>query len=187
MTEDTGDEVAEKPERHVRRIPLISVAALALSVLALFVSVLEVSAMRDEQRIQVWPYVEVNTRYNADGYAVIATNKGIGPARIRTAELTFDGEPVESLDELIVRTLGEEDAFSYELYRANDPARSVMSADESAQLFAVPWEDRTRRLTQIWHDRISVTLCYCSVYDECWQSTLNGGEPEPVENCPSED
>ena len=187
MTENTGDEVAEKPARDARRIPLISVAALALSMLALFVSVLEVSAMRDEQRVQVWPYVEVSTRYNAEGYAVIATNKGIGPARVRTAELTFDGEPVDSLDELIVSILGEEDAFSYDLYRASNPARSVMSADDSAQLFAVPWEDRTRRLTQIWHDRISVTLCYCSVYDECWQSTLNAGEPVPVENCPLND
>ncbi len=187
MDEDTTEEVTEKPAPVGRRIPLISVAALALSLLALFVSVLEVSAMRDEQRIQVWPYVEVSTRYSAEGYAVIATNKGIGPARIRTAELTFDGERVESLDELIVNTLGEDDAFSYELYRASDPSRSVMSADESAQLFAVPWEDRTRRLTEIWHGRISVTLCYCSVYDECWRSTLNGGEPLPVENCPVAD
>ncbi len=187
MNENTTEEVSEKQAPIGRRIPLISMAALALSMLALFVSVLEVSAMRDEQRIQVWPYVEVSTRYNADGYAIIATNKGIGPARIRTADAIFDGEPVTSLDDLILSTLGEDDAFSYDLYRSNNPARSVMSADESAQLFAVPWEDRTRRLAEIWHDRFSVTLCYCSVYDECWESKLNGGEPEPVETCPVTD
>ncbi len=184
MSEDRTDEITEKPAPAARRIPLISVAALALSMLALFVSVLEVSAMRDEQRFQVWPYVEVSTRYSADGYAIIATNKGIGPARIRTAELWFDGQPVESLDELIVSTLGESEAFSYDLYKSSNPARSVMSANETAQLFAVPWEDRTRKLSAIWNDRVSVTLCYCSVYDECWRSALDGGEPVVVETCP---
>ena len=96
----------------------------------------------------------------------------------------FDGEPVTDIDRLIIDTVGEEDAFSYDLYRTSDISRSVMSPDERATLFAVPWEDRTRRLSEIWHGRLSVHVCYCSVYDECWTAELDAGEPEPVGTCP---
>jgi hypothetical protein len=107
-----------------------------LSVGALLVSFFEVSAIRDEQRTQVWPYVELSTRYRSDGYEIVAPNKGIGLARIRRATLTCDGAPVTDLDTLIVDRLGEDNAFSYDLYRASDISQSVMSADESRLLLA---------------------------------------------------
>ncbi len=180
------DETLDHPEASDSkrfRITLVSGAALALSVAALLVSVLEVSAIRSEQRVQVWPYVQLDMRYNADGYAIVATNKGIGPARVRTMQIALDGEVFDDLDRLIVASIGAENAFSYELYRTSNPARSVMSADERITLFAVPWEERTRRLAEVWTDRASVELCYCSVYDECWESRLDGGEPAAVERC----
>ncbi len=183
MDDEENLDAAGAPDRRRFRITLVSGAALALSVAALLVSVLEVSAIRAEQRVQVWPYVQLDTRYSADGYAIIATNKGIGPARVRSMEISFDGEVVDDLDQLIVDSIGAENAFSYELYKTSNPTRSVMSPDEGISLFAVPWEDRTRRLADVWAGRASVALCYCSVYDDCWQAQLDGGEPSEVESC----
>ncbi len=184
VDEEEHLEEKEKPAPSAKRLPLISVAALTLSILALMVSVLEVSAIREDQRVQVWPYMAIASSFGPNGYALEAINKGIGPARVRTMEVLFDGEPVDNIDELIVETVGEEDAFSYDLYRTSNIAQSVMSADEKATLFAVPWDDRTRRLSSVWHGRISVRVCYCSVYDECWLSKLDAGEPESVAKCP---
>ncbi len=163
--------------------PILSIVAIVMSIGALLVSVFEVSAIRDEQRIQVWPYIEVTTNYSSEGFKLLAINKGIGPARVRTVELTFDGQPVDNLDQLIVDTIGEEDAFSYDLYRSSDISQSIMSPEEEAILFGVPWQPRTRRLSQAWSGRVDVAVCFCSVYDECWESRMNGGEPTPVSQC----
>ncbi len=184
MDEDEISDSREKSEPSIKRLPLVSFAALVLSVLALMVSVLEVSAIREDQRVQVWPYMTVASSFGPNGYSLEAINKGIGPARVRTMEVLFDGKPVDDIDKLIVDTVGEDDAFSYDLYRTSNIAQSVMSADERATLFAVPWEDRTRRLSSVWHGRLSVRVCYCSVYDDCWMAELDDGEPESIETCP---
>ena len=176
-------DVQETEKESRRNLSLLSLTALGLSMAALLVSVFEVSAIREDQRVQVWPYIEVSTNYSENGYALTVENKGIGPARIRSAALLFDGQPVTSLDQLILETLGPEDAFSYDLYKSNDPNRSVMSPDETVVLFSVPWEDRTLRLNEAWSGRVGVSVCYCSVYDECWLAALDGGEPEVITHC----
>ncbi|MEM7083914.1 MAG: hypothetical protein AAF465_14390 [Pseudomonadota bacterium] len=162
----------------------LSIIAIAMSMGALFVSVLEVSAIRDDQRIQVWPYIGVYTNYSEDGFRLHAINKGIGPARVQTLKMFYDGEHVTDIDQLILNTLGEKDAFSYDLYRSSNISRSVMSADEDKTLFGVPWEPRTRRLIDDWATKVDVVVCYCSVYDDCWESRLNTGEPTEVSSCP---
>ena len=179
--EENETQVEENKSR--RNMSVVSLVALGLSISALLVSVFEVSAIREEQKIQVWPYVDVFVNYSAEGFALNIKNKGIGPARIRTVEIALDGEPITDLDQLIVDTIGPEDAFSYDLYRSSNPSRDVMSPDETVVLFAVPWEERTRRLSEAWSGRISIAVCYCSVYDECWTAELNGDEPMPVSQC----
>lgn len=162
---------------------LLSLTAIVLSLSALGVSVLEVSAIRDEQRVQVWPYVELTENFNAEGFGLYAINKGIGPARIRTLSMSFQDQVYDNLDELILNTLGEENAFSYDVYRSSNPARSVMSPGQEVVLFQVPWEPRTRLLAERWSEGIELSLCFCSVYDDCWETRLSRDEPQPVEEC----
>jgi len=163
--------------------PLLALTAIVLSLAALTVSVFEVSTIRDEQRIQVWPYIELAWHYDSDGFAIQATNKGIGPARVRTLDLRYEGTRYTELDRLVLATVGEENAFSYDLYSTTNPSRSVMSPDETAVLFSVPWEPRTRLLAERWNGTIGIEMCYCSVYDECWVARLDGPEPEPIAAC----
>lgn len=162
---------------------MVAVIAIILSLGALAVSVLEVSSIRSEQRIGVWPYVDLSQNYNEEGFSINATNKGIGPARVRSIKMTLDGETIETLDEMIIALVGPDLAFSYDVYKSYDPSNSVLSADERAILFAVPWTDATRALVE-GIDRFSVSLCYCSVYDDCWQAKLGQGDPDEVSECP---
>ena len=161
----------------------VSLVAIGLSIAALLISVMEVLAIKDEQRAQVWPYLEVSESYSGDGFSLYVSNKGIGPARVRSAHMLLDGEVVTDLDAASLDTLGEADAFGYDLYRSSNPAPGVMSPDERITLFGVPWEARTRKLTQAWFDRVEIEVCYCSVYDDCWVSRLGGDEPQPVNRC----
>ena len=164
--------------------PLLAITAIILSLAALFVSILEISAIRDEQRVQVWPYVEIKESYSGEGFSLTVINKGIGPARVRSVAVRFEGKEYENLDELILNSVGEENAFSYDVYSSSNPSRSVMSPGQEIILFGVPWEPRTRLLLERWGQNIEIELCFCSVYDECWNSRLGGDEPQPVAECP---
>lgn len=178
---DTEDIAAPSSRQN---IPVVALIAIVLSLCALLVSVLEVSAIRSEQRVGVWPYVDVSSKYNDGGFQITATNKGIGPARIRSSQMLLDGKPQDDLDGMILAVLGPERAFSYEVYKSNNPAGGVMSPDEQSVLFAVPWTDASRTLVEELASRFSIELCYCSVYEDCWRAQLNEGEPEEVKRCP---
>ena len=102
---------------------------------------------------------------------------------VRTARLIHEGEVVEDLDALIRDTVGEENAFSYDLYRVSDPSQSVLGPEEELTVFSVPWEPRTRLLTERWAGKVSLEICFCSVYDDCWLARLDGGEPETTPSC----
>ncbi|MEN1728500.1 MAG: hypothetical protein AAGJ52_08665 [Pseudomonadota bacterium] len=171
------------PDRPRYGLNGLSLVAIGLSIAALFISVMEVLAVKDEQRAEVWPYLEVSQSYSQDGYALKVTNKGIGPARVRSASLLLDGEPVNDLNRAILETLGPENAFGYDTYFSSNPAPGVMSPDEEVTIFGVPWNDRTRLLTEAWNGRAQVEVCFCSVYDECWKTSLNQGDPTPVDRC----
>ncbi len=169
------------------RPSIVSGVAIALSICALLVSVFEVSAIRQETRYQVWPFVAVTSGFSESGYRVSVENKGVGPAKIRQIKMTLNGVPYSTLDDLIRASVDAEDVFSYELYTSSSPAGGVLSANERANYFAVPWEPRTRKLAATWAEQLEIELCYCSVYDECWVAQFNGGDPQQVSRCPISD
>ena len=101
-----------------------------------------------------------------------------------TLDVRLDGESITSLESMIIDAIGEENAFSYELYRSSNLAGSVMSPEERDQLFAVPWEPRTRLLAEQFNTRGSIEACYCSIFDDCWTVKLRDSSPQPVSSCP---
>lgn len=178
-------ELIDKAPAPTRQTPsVIALTAIVLSLCALFVSVLEVSSIRSEQRMGVWPYIDLSTSFNGEGFQVSATNKGIGPARVRSIRMTLGGREIDNLDTMILDVLGPDKAFSYDVYRASNPTGSVLSPDEESNLFSVPWTDASRELVENLGD-FSVELCYCSVYDDCWLAVMNKGDPGPIASCPA--
>lgn len=174
-----------KPSNPVRMDfdRLAAVFAVALSVAAILVSLLEVSAARDQQKSSVWPYVDIKGSYSEQGFEIGLTNKGVGPARLGAVNLLLDGKPVTDLDTVILELVGKENAFSYENYRASNPSFNVISRTESVNLFSVRWEPRTRLLMENWEDRVDINICYCSIYDECWEASLQNVTAKPVQVC----
>lgn len=160
-----------------------SLVAIAISVVAMLVSLMEVSAIRTQQRAEVWPYIAVSTGYNSDGFTLTLENKGVGPALMHTVVLLRDGAPIEDLDALVLETVGADDAFSYDTYRTSNPSNSVLAPGEVATLFGVPWQPRTRRFVQGVGGDLDARACYCSIHEDCWQTALSQQRPEPVARC----
>lgn len=171
--------------RRSAREFVLPVFAIIISISALGVSVLEVSALRGQQKASVWPYVEVSRIYSNEGFEVTLTNKGVGPALLKDVKLSHQGQPItftEQLDELILQSVGREQAFSFETYMSKQVSNDVLTPAESIILFGVPWTEATRRFVDIAGENIEVDGCYCSIYDECWKMTIEA-TPRSIVQC----
>ena len=160
-----------------------SLTAVAVSTLALLVSVLEVNAIKSQQRAAVWPFVALSSSYTESGFKFKLENKGVGPALVHAVDISYKGKRYRDLDALISESLGEEDAFSYDVYSGVNPSGSVLGVGDTVILFSVPWEARTEKLLKTWNDNVNVTACYCSIQEECWTAQLSQGMAESSGSC----
>lgn len=163
---------------------MAAILAIAVSFAAMAISLLEVTSVRAQQNASVWPYVEIEERYSQNGFQLRLTNKGVGPALMGDIVLLANGTPLTDIDAFIAETVGEKDAFSYDVYETSNPSGSVVSAGESYDLFSVPWEERTRLFVNNVAERIDIEACYCSIHDDCW--TLKMSSPRPVKTAKCE-
>jgi hypothetical protein len=183
--EETEDSTA--PETAARnRMDLNSIAtigAVILSIVAISISLLEVTTMRTQQRAAVWPYIMITQSYSQGTFAISLQNKGVGPALVKDFSILLDGEPAPDLDKLIAEVVGEEDAFSYDIYRASNPSNGVISPRESVNIFSFPINDVTNVFLQRAANRVEITACYCSIHDQCWETSLTASSASEVKSC----
>lgn len=163
---------------------LAAIFAIGVSFAAMAISLLEVSSIRAQQKAEVWPYIEIDQSYTSEGYELRLTNKGVGPALMSDVVLLAGGAPVSDLDAFIADTVGEADAFSYDIYFRTDPSGGVVAPGETYTLFGVPWTDATRRFIENASDEIDIKTCFCSIYEECWTATFRSRRPEVAQSCP---
>ena len=176
---------------------VLAVVGFLVGLIALYAALNEADAVRKQQQASVWPYVDFsisNSNLQNDQFTEVAiSNKGIGPARIKTVNVLLDGAPTANWWDLVGKTagLGEGDiALSN-----TDAAGRVMASGESLMLVrvdrnAIPDDEagalevRDRFRQALGQDRISMTVCYCSVFDDCWTVDMAVvGEASAVRAC----
>ena len=173
-----------EPSRFSRRIDtnfVIALSAVVISLCALVVSFVEVSVMRSDQRASVWPYLDVGISYSSDGFRVTAVNRGLGPALVESVRIDVDGDPVRDWDQVIERLLGPDSGIDYSVYTTNTINGEVIPAERELVVFGVPggWTPTKRQLAD-GLGRLDWTVCYCSVYGDCWSLSRNGERSEAV-------
>ena len=157
---------------------LVGLSALLLSLCGLFIAIYEASLIRQAQRASVWPYVEVAGSINPDGIKLWVQNTGVGPARIRAAAVTYQGETQTGWLDLVRSVVGE-DSVRVNVYQSLIDGR-VLPSDSPKETFFEATEESgagTRESIALLRDAIfegmvDVVVCYCSVYEECWTSSL---------------
>lgn len=156
---------------------IIALSALLLSLCGLFIAVYEASLIRREQRTSVWPYVEVSVSVSDERVLISVRNAGVGPARIRAAAVSRAGETMSGWAELL-RQVGagaEPVDYYYSLLQGRVLPRD--SEEETIFRIGVEGGPAAQELLaplrrEILGGSVDVTLCYCSVYDECWTASL---------------
>jgi hypothetical protein len=156
-------------ERHPDR--LTAIASGLVAALALAVSTYNVILQRQQIRAQVWPHLSW-TYSERDPFTMQLSNEGVGPAIIKSVEVTVDNQPVADWRDAFVKLGISLDEFGF-----SSLSGKVIPANEDITAVSVANDARSKRLVQAFGDRLMLHVCYCSVLDECWD--LDG----PVKSC----
>lgn len=194
----------EHPHHHHQKTghgwldKVVPLSALLISIVSIGIAfhhgeVMQALVQQNERLVQAnsLPYVELDhSSATSDGTprpSLLATNSGVGPAEIRSVSVTVDGRQVADLralldaccggmgdvpiasSSLLNRMLQSGQAISYVAAigpsAATPAAKALMAANKS--------------------ERIVTTVCYCSVFDECWvNSSRRMSRPKRVAACP---
>lgn len=156
---------------------MIALSAVLLSVCGLFVSLYEASLIRRHHRASVWPHVAVTASLNPDAVRFFVQNTGIGPARIRAAVVSVDGETKVDWEDVIVGMLEEpgsvnayQSLINGQVLPPNSPQETIFRLTMDSTSAAPRVIPALRRA--ILDESLDIQVCYCSVYDECWTSSL---------------
>jgi hypothetical protein len=156
-------------------------------------------------RAASWPFVQLGSgNVGDDGDRELAfgvENVGTGPARIYTHSVAFDGETLPSRGHLLTNLLRACCNEAFEAALADAGADAVFGDEVSspvaarflapnADVVAMRWP-RTEANAPLWADldrarqerRITTSVCYCSVFDECWIARSDAFPPEEVDSC----
>ena len=181
---------------------VLAVSAMFVSVISLVVAVehgrtMERMADANARMVEAnsWPFVEYDS-HNIDEHGnakirLVLTNAGIGPARIETFELWFDGKPISSPFALLKACCQTSDDESEQLKTTilsmGLTAPNILRPGDHEDFFSMsPSAGNVDALEKFNEARIKITarICYCSVFDECWISSGISIHADRVASCP---
>lgn len=183
---------------------ITAIAAVIVSCAALFVAWDQVRIMRLQQKAAVMPLMRISWHLDFEkeihSVSVEVENVGVGPGFIRGERVVWQGKRLKRWTN-----------FAKSLFPDGLPSGSSMSmagqsitgglvaSGDRATMIRLSWpsnkknEERTsEQLLKLFGNpgdstALEVTLCYCSVFDQCWMTQETESEP-PVETkeCPTE-
>jgi hypothetical protein len=162
---------------------LIALIAMVIGVATMFVYIYQAHLMSKQMHAAAWPYLEVNFSSNDKSFLINVQNKGAGPAIVKTAYITSDNlrfpEDQRKVDSLINAITGKKRVLT-----GYTNIRSRVLSPGDVITFA-EFKDSTTAaliLPALAKHNVRLTICYCSVFDECW--TLEAGKSvEPCDKC----
>lgn len=166
---------------------VLSVAGVFTGAVALYAALNESEAVRRQSAAEVWPFVQLIVSDHVDDasahFSLTLTNAGVGPARIETARVTFDGEPVRDWSSAVAKY---HDGPAPEINQSFVTGR-VLSPGEPVRMFHTEDRALVMALQEVLAGgRSQLEYCYCSIFDACWLADSAGDiqHPEPVRVCP---
>lgn len=172
----------------------ITVCILLVSVSSLIIAIvhsrtLERMADANAKLVEAnsWPFLSYNTS-NGPSMNMSIVNDGVGPAKIETIEVRWAGQSYDNAVDFLracCAFIPKTADVQYELI-----AGRVLRAGQSLNILTLP---HTRADDAAWNalDRarislkLSVNVCFCSVFDQCWWDDIVrfSLRPREVDRC----
>lgn len=171
-----------KKKKRLDRSDFISLTALLMSMVAVFVSIYEAKILKEQQLIMlsqektsVWPYLDGVLNFEYSEKVRISfefENKGIGPSKIRRMGLILNGTEIADYVSL-VDSLEHYFPKDVDLGVSYQPAEGdVISPGEKFTTLMIESNRFPGDLQQVRKMDLRFDVCYCSVYDDCWHIDL---------------
>jgi hypothetical protein len=143
----------------------ISLSAVFIALCALFLSIYEGCSNRKHNRLSVKPLILLDSGLDETGSGFRIRNSGLGPALIKWFSVEIDEKTIPHwkafMEELGLPSSG---FYSY----MNPSNKTVFLPGQKEFLFWATGE-KDKALRKI-KRRITMKVCYCSLYEECWQA-----------------
>ncbi len=177
--------------RRVDRSLIISLVAVAISLIGTLVSIYEARVLRDQQNLLVeqksasaWPLVAVQSDISVSGDTMATLvfsieNLGIGPAILGDVRYRYRNKDYETYS--IVKAMRKDIS---ELERPDMEGFQISSVQNyQIDSLVLPPERETKiftakiiggnnyaslRLANELANQVAINFCYCSVYGDCW-------------------
>ncbi len=159
---------------------LIAIAAVFISLCALFVSIQEVRIMRNQQRISVYPYLTLGTFFNGDGFGIFVKNSGTGLAKINSYQVYNDEKYFKNWQEVMDFYAPEGHGINYNIMSSNSIKDEMIIPKERVDIISLPWSEETKKLTDQFGN-LKVKICYSSLLEDHWIIELQG-KSKPIGN-----
>lgn len=162
---------------------LVGFSAIIVSLVAVGVSLYSASIDREFARASVWPRVIIYRSYNyskdteEEYFKYGVSNHGTGPAIIKYAKVSYLDKPAQTWSQLMI----DNDIHQKPSITQSHISTAVLPANYTIEPLKVTAKDQVKALLE--HNKdISITLCYCSVYNDCWV-TDRENIPVSVKSC----
>jgi hypothetical protein len=155
-------------ERKFNSELIVAVSAIIISVITAAVTGYQALIMREQQYSSVLPYLQWQMTLDPrEGFSLTVTNKGVGPAIVKSTLLAIDGAEVDVLTYL-KRVVGSVDSSSV-YYSSID--RLAISPGEQVLLFRINQKGLMERVSREVYNRTKFDICFCDIYNSCWTSS----------------
>ncbi len=208
MTDEPQLNQQEPRRRDYRWLDMVvALSAILISTVSIFVAYNSNQSMERLTRASAWPFIQIGSgNAGDDGEPELSfriDNVGTGPARVHTFEMQVDGQPLPPGSHVLTRILQAccEAEFDAAIARAGGSQIGAMGQEMSSPVperflapngyvYAMVWP-RTPENAELWtaldharqSGRITSSVCYCSVFDECWIAHSHSFPPEETASC----
>ena len=164
---------------------ITSVSAIVAAIAAVLVAVYETRINREYQRISVWPRLQQSNSFvPGEPYLRTVANVGVGPALIRSVQISVDGGLCRTWAEVIQAIIGK--PVPGHIYSSLNAGAVLLPDKPINVLNLAPGEDARTFWEEAQGKRLSIRICYSSLYDEHWLSDSLEAYPKPVAECRSD-
>ncbi len=150
---------------------ITSIASVVIALCAFMLSIIEAKTSREHDKLSVMPSLNVSSHYNDEGTHINIRNVGLGPAVIGKVLIELDGEEISNW-----RVFAEKNNISFEnvIYSNFHPDTFFPAEPRTIKLFGLkPGHTDHDRFRDDIVKRTNYYICYCSIYKDCWVSSLN--------------
>jgi hypothetical protein len=191
--QETTDSAKATDRKRSLIAELNSIFALLVSVLALTLGIYQARLMNEQTRLMqgqarasVWPYISIGYSISDSGeklgYTWEISNDGVGPARIESVTFTLDGASLHRWRDVFQKLFGDAPVpatYSQIYGKVLAPGTNRETTIEAVHIQDIEQAKIFFRA----QDRMDMTICYCSVYDDCWVAHRKQPEVQAVARC----